>query len=239
MGLDIRLKGIDIVRGYALILMVIFHFSFDLNNFHYVNIDIQHSQEWRSFRYLIVTMFVFLAGVSLYLANKNGVDVKKLRKRVLTLSLASLLVSIGSYTQFPNSWIYFGILHFFLFASIVGILFLKVPKLSLILGLSIILGYRYSLINMHWLFTIVQRPLNLPIIYTEDLANIIPWFGVFLLGLSFANTRLLGKIFNNVFFNSPHKFNRAFSFLGKHSLLIYLLHQPIFFGLFLLIKYFS
>jgi len=218
--------------------MILFHFSFDLNNFHYINIDIKHGLEWRYFRYIIVTIFVFLAGISLYLANKDGINFLKLRKRVLTLLLASVLVTVGSYSQFPNSWIYFGILHFFLFSSLFGLLFLKLPKLSFIVGLSIVLGYIFGVLHMHWLFELLHEPLYLPVRYTEDLANIIPWFGVFLLGISFANTKYLDIMLNNSFFNSQNILTRSFSFLGKHSLLIYLLHQPLFFGMFLLIKEF-
>lgn len=181
-------------------------------------------------------MFVFLAGVSLYLANLNGINFTKLKKRVLILASASLLVTVGSYTQFPSSWIYFGILHFFLFSSIFGLFFIKIPKLAFIIGVGIILGNIFGLLHMHWLFAILHTPLHLPIKYTEDLANIIPWFGVFLLGVSFASTRAIEKVFNNKFFNSQNRINRSFSFLGRHSLIIYLIHQPLFFGTFFLIK---
>lgn len=230
-----RVIGLDIFRGYALFMMVIFHFCFDLNNFHYLDLDLKHGDFWKYFRYLIVTMFVFSAGISLKLANENGIDSKKLIKRVLTLSVASLLVSIGSYTQFPSSWIYFGILHFFLFASIVGIFFLNVPKISLFVGIIIIAGYNLHFLNMHWLYSTLQAPLHLPVRYTEDLATIIPWFGVFLLGVVFAYYKLHLLVFNNKFFNNKNRFNRFFSLIGKHTLVIYLLHQPILFALFYII----
>jgi len=216
--------------------MVVFHFSFDLNNFHYVDFDLKHGGFWRYFRFLIVSMFVFSAGVSLYLAHKERINFTKVKKRVLILGGASILVSIGSYTQFPNTWIYFGILHFFLFASIAGLLFLRLPKISLFLGVAIIAGYNFHFLNMHWLFHILQEPLHLPVRYTEDLANVVPWFGVFLLGISFANFGLHYKIFDNKFFNSKNKISESLSFLGKHSLLIYLIHQPILFSIFLLLK---
>jgi uncharacterized membrane protein len=228
-----RVVGLDIFRGYAILLMVIFHFSFDLNNFDIVALDLQHDLFWHYFRYVIVSMFVFSAGISLFLAYSNGINLKKLTKRVLTLSVASLLVSIGSYTQFPNTWIYFGILHFFLFSSIFGLLFLRLPKLSFFIGVSIIVGYSYGVLHMHWLYNMLKYPLHLPLYYTEDLANIFPWFGVFLLGISFSSYRLQYKIFDNKFFNAKHPLNKFFSFIGKHSLLIYLVHQPILFGLFM------
>jgi len=234
-----RLQGLDIFRGIALVLMISFHFSFDLNNFHILDLDLRHGTFWLYYRDVIVTMFVFTAGISLQLANKSGINVQALKKRVFLLGGASLLVSIGSYTQFEHSWIYFGILHFFLFASIAGLIFLKVPKVAFIVGVGILVGYHFDYINMHWLFHVLQKPLHLPIAYTEDLANIFPWFGVFLLGLVFASYGLHRKVFNTNFWNSQNPVNRFFSFLGKHSLLVYLLHQPILFAVFLSIPLFK
>ena len=231
-----RLQGLDIFRGIAIVLMVVFHFSFDLNNFGILELDLKHGDFWRYFRFLIVSMFVFSAGISLFLAHKNGINWKKVKYRLLILSGASLLVTIGSYSQFPNTWIYFGILHFFLFSSFAGLLFIKIPKISFILGIAVIIGYNFQLINMHWLYNFLQSPLRLPLSYTQDLANVIPWFGVFLLGISFASLNLHKLFFDNFFFNSSHKVNKGFSFLGKHSLVIYLVHQPILFGLFILHK---
>ena len=230
-----RLIGLDIFRGYALLLMVIFHFCFDLNNFHYVDFNLMYGDFWHYYRYIIVSMFVFASGISLQIAYRKGIIKHKFLKRLLVLGSASLAVSIGSYTQFPNTWIYFGILHFFLFASIVGVLFLKIPKIALLTGVGIILGYNLHIINMHWLYNILKAPLHLPIRYTEDLANIFPWFGVFLLGIVFGYYKLADKFFSLKIFTAQSKFNTVFSYIGKHSLLIYLLHQPLFFGIFLLL----
>jgi uncharacterized membrane protein len=233
-----RLAGLDIFRGYAILLMVIFHLSFDLNNFHYININILYSQEWKYFRYFIVTIFVFSSGISLKLANQNGINFSKVKRRVLVLGVASLLVTIGSYTQFPTTWIYFGILHFFLFSSLVGLLFLNLPRLSLVLAIVIIVGYNFSFLNMHWIYNILQSPLHLPIAYTQDLVNIIPWLGVFLLGVVFAHYKLYRIVFDNKFFNAKNRVNIFFTLLGKNSLVIYLVHQPLLFGLFFLLKFF-
>lgn len=231
-----RLVGLDIFRGVAIVLMVVFHFCFDLNNFHILNLDLKHDLFWKYYRYIIVGMFVFTSGISLKLTHNEFIKIDKVKKRVAILGIASLLVSLGSYTQFPDSWIYFGILHFFLFSSIVGLLFLRLPIVSLIVAVFILGGYTYNLINMHWLYNILQQPLHLPIQYTEDLASIIPWFGVFLLGIVFATYKLHYKFFNFTLFNSKSFLNKFFSFIGKHSLLIYLIHQPILFAIFLLFQ---
>ena len=229
-----RLVGLDIFRGVALLLMIIFHFCFDLNNFHIVDFDLKHGEFWRYFRFIIVTMFVFTAGVSLQLTHRRGISFVKVKKRVLILGSASLLVSIGSYTQFPDSWIYFGILHFFLFASLAGLLFLKLPKISLLVAVAILVVYNLHLFSMHWLFLLLQKPLHLPAFYTEDLASVIPWFAPFLVGIATASYGWHEKIFTDTFFKREHALFRLFAFMGRHSLLIYLIHQPILFGIFLL-----
>ncbi|MEA2073950.1 MAG: heparan-alpha-glucosaminide N-acetyltransferase [Campylobacterota bacterium] len=231
-----RLAGLDIFRGYAILLMVVFHFSFDINNFHVIEFDIRHGLFWKYFRYFIVSMFVFSAGMSIYLANRDVINYKKVLKRSALLAGASLLVTIGSYTQFPNTWIYFGILHFFLFSTIFGLFFIRIPKVAFIVGVVIIAGYNFGFIHMHWLFHYLQPILHLPIKYTQDLANIIPWFGVFLLGVSFVQSRFFDLAFNNEFFNRKGRVNRSFDFLGRHSLIIYLIHQPILFGFFMLLQ---
>lgn len=231
-----RVIGLDIFRGCALFLMITFHFSFDLNNFHYMDLDFKYGAFWHYYRYLIVSMFVFTAGISLQIAYAKGIDGRKLFKRVLLLGGAALLVSIGSYTQFPQTWIYFGILHFFLFATLAGLLFLKLPKTALFVGTVILIGYNFHFLSMHWLYNLLYIPLHLPYYYTEDLANIVPWFGVFLFGMAFANYGLHEKVFQNRLFLKHSKLNTVFSYMGKHSLLIYLLHQPLFFGIFLLLR---
>jgi len=233
-----RLQGLDILRGVAIVLMVIFHFCFDLDNFGYVNFDLKHGDFWKYFRYFIVSMFILLAGLSAQITHKNTIDVKKMLNRVILLGFASLLVSIGSYTQFPNSWIYFGILHFFLLVTILGLPFLRIPKISLFIGLCIIIGYFMSWLNMHWLFNVLQEPLSLPKRYTQDLVSLLPWFGVYLLGLTAGYYKIQEIFLNYKILNKTNKISTLLSSLGKHSFMIYLLHQIVLFSLFYLIKLF-
>lgn len=232
-----RLQGLDIARGVAIILMVVFHFCFDLKNFGYVDFDLKNGEFWKYFRYLIVSMFIFLAGISAQLMHMNGINVQKLLKRLLFLGFASLLVTVGSYTQFPKSWIYFGVLHFFFVVTIIGLIFLKIPKISLLLGIFIIIGYNYSWISMHWLYSILQEPFFLPQVYTQDLVGFVPWFGVYLLGLTAGSYRLQELFFNFDFLNQKTKMNTFFAILGTHSFIIYLLHQLVLFALFYLIAF--
>ena len=219
-----RSLQLDFIRGLAIVLMVIFHVSFDLNNFHFINIDIYNGLFWKYFRYLILTLFIICVGTSLVLANKNGINFKESFKRFSILLALASLVSIASYFTFSNTWIYFGVLHFIAFASVFALAFLSFTWLNLFLGVSIITLYVFKLINMSWLYNSLQALLNLPK-YTEDLVSFSPWFGVLLIGTFIAKKGLY------LFPINENKFTRSLGYLGKRSLLIYLLHQPIFFGL--------
>ena len=75
-----RVAGLDIFRGYAIVLMVIFHFCFDLNYFHIVPINIRSESFWIYFRFCIVFMFIFSAGMSLQLAHYYTFSVQLLKK---------------------------------------------------------------------------------------------------------------------------------------------------------------
>jgi uncharacterized membrane protein len=219
----LRYLQLDFIRGLAIILMISFHISFDLNNFHFINIDIYHAKEWHYYRMLIVSMFILCVGISLALVNENGINIKKDIKRFALLSFASLMITIASLITFPQSWIYFGVLHFITVASVLALIFVRYEWLSLIVGILIIVLFNLDIINMHWLYSATASTLHLPY-HTEDLVPLAPWFGVVLIGVFIGRKRL---------FLFPLKENRATNavgFLGKHSLFIYLAHQPLFFG---------
>lgn len=203
--------------------MISFHISFDLNNFHFINIDIYHAKSWHYYRMLIVSMFILCVGISLALVNENGINIKKDIKRFVLLSLASLMITIASLITFPQSWIYFGVLHFIAFASVLALIFVRYEWLSLILGVLIVVLFNLDIINMHWLYNATASTLHLPY-NTEDLVPLTPWFGVVLIGIFIGRKRLF------LFPLQKNKATNAVGFLGKHSLFIYLVHQPIFFG---------
>lgn len=221
-----RYIQLDFIRGIAIVLMVIFHISFDLNNFHFITIDIynHHSYFWFYFRMFIVTLFMSSVGISLYLAHHNHIDFQKVKKRFILLSAASVAISVASYITFAHSWIYFGVIHFVTIASLLALPFVALPTLSLIIGTIIIILFNMKIIDMHWLYSLTAQILHLPQ-HTEDLVPLTPWFGVVLIGIFIGAKKLF-------LFPLPQKnqFIQKIAFLGKHSLAIYLIHQPIFFG---------
>jgi uncharacterized membrane protein len=231
-----RLIGIDIFRGWAIILMVLFHLSYDLQHFDYIDFHIQNNTFFIWFRFLIVSMFLFTVGMSLKLTHQKSINYQSLKKRAILLSIASIFVTIGSYIIFPTTWIYFGVLHFVLLASFIILPFLNYPKFSIITATVTFIAFQLNILNMHWLFNLLVTPLHLPPNITEDVVRFFPWISFVLLGSATVTLNWHQRLFNTIFFNKKNKINSFFTLLGRHSLLIYIVHQPILFGLFLLLK---
>lgn len=231
-----RINSLDIFRGWAIVLMIAYHFSYDLKYFGYISVDLDHDIFWVYSRYVIISMFLVSVGMSLKLAHTPNIKWLKMKRRTLLLGGASLLVSIATYLQFPDTWVYFGILHFILFASWVGLLFLPYPLLALTTAIIIFIGSALGWLHMHALFALLQAPLHLPPGYTEDVVRLFPWFGAVLIGIVMVTYHLHTKIFSHAFFYTKLLPNKTLAFLGRHTLIIYLIHQPILFSIFKIIK---
>ena len=228
-----RYPLIDALRGSAIVMMVVFHFCFDLSLFKHVNFDFYHSPYWLNFRIIIVSLFTFIMGMSLHLAHKQGIHWQKYIKRTGILLGCALLITVTTYFTSGERFIYFGILHFIFVASIVAIPFLRLYWGNLILGSAILIfanRYENPLFHkpyLHWIGFMQYKPA------TDDYAPLLPWFGIVLLGMFFARWAVSENHFGYIQAWRP-KFplTRGLAFIGVYSLLIYMLHQPIFFGLF-------
>ncbi len=226
---------IDITRACAIVLMFIYHFCFDLSNEGIVSFNFHHNSFWLIFRGIIVSSFLLLVGVSLAIASSRKLNRKRFVQRLLLLAVYSALVSVSSYVVFPKSWIFFGILHFILLASVLGLLFIKFYWLNALFGFSLIFaGYflSFSVFDqsyLQWIGLMTAKPI------TEDYVPLIPWFGVVLLGM------FLGKLLfvkqslavskRLIHWSSTQFMARSFAFFGRHAIHVYMLHQPIFIGL--------
>ncbi len=208
----------DSIRGIAMILMAIYHFCFDLNYFGVIHQNMNYHYEWLSFRAVIMTLFTGLVGVGLSLAHARFTS-RSFWKRQLRVGGCAALITAYTYIMFPNSWVYFGILHFIFAASFLGLIFVRVPWLSLALGVVIIavpLFYRDPSFA-HGLSGLTGLSSKKPM--TEDFAPIFPWFGTLLVGI------FIGFAFQK-WFSALGRFEwRPLTRLGEYSLVFYMLHQ--------------
>ena len=223
---------VDIARGIAIALMFVYHFTFDLNHFGVVAFDFNTDIRWLGFRAVIVSLFSGLVGVSLVLGPGRKLDWNRYGKRLLAVGACAALASTGSYFMFPKTFIFFGILHFIFVASVFGLAFLRFTWLNLILGATLIVfgaTIKLAFIDqsaLQWIGMMTRKP------YTEDYVPLLPWFGVVLIGMFLARRAEAHGLFekySRIGFLNPVA--KLLAFGGRHSLIIYLMHQPIFIGL--------
>ena len=134
--MNTRLEFVDIIRGVAIIGVVLFHFVWDLEFTGFIAGIASHSV-WLWFGRTLAGTFMLLVGVSLVLAHREQVHWTAFWCRFAIVIAAAATITVLTYFAFPQSYIFFGILHSIAVASLAGILFVKSrPSLTAFLCLA-------------------------------------------------------------------------------------------------------
>ena len=228
-----RFAIVDIARGVAIIAMVAYHLCWDLSYFRFIAPDVGYDPEWVLIARSILAVFLFLAGVSLVLGHGDGIRWRRFWPRWIFVVAGALVITLATWFAFPQSFVYFGVLHAIALFSLLGLAFVRTPLwLAISVAAAVIaLPFFYSdpLFNekaWSWLgFWQVPPP-------TNDLVPVFPWFGAVLLGIVAARLVLASDLAARLAAIAPSgRLPRLLAFLGRWSLLIYLIHQPILLGL--------
>jgi uncharacterized membrane protein len=224
--------------------MTCFHFAFDLQYFGYLQTNFYDNPFWTVQRASIVTLFVACAGLGQAIAVQQGQRWGRFWKRWAQIAGCSLLVSLGSWFIFPDSFIFFGILHGIALMLIVARLLVGAGRgLWLLAPVALALPWLAALAHAawpgldflnhrawSWLGLISRKPV------TEDYAPLFPWLGVMFLGLAGGQWLLqhraaalerCGAAFSRGALGAPL---RGLALMGRWSLSYYMLHQPVLMG---------
>lgn len=219
-----RYALLDAARGVAIIAMVVFHIAWDLYFLGFIDLDISTDPWWTAFQKAIVSSFLLLAGMSLWFGHGRGIRWPGFWRRQAILVAAAIAVSIGTWLAFGDYFAFFGVLHAIALFSLLALPFLRVPPLvTLAVGALIIvlpLLVSFPVMRERWLAWIGFWPVSPS---TADIVPVFPWLGVTLIGLAAARL-LQGRAFWSR--PAPH----WLAWLGRWSLVIYLLHQPLLYG---------
>jgi uncharacterized membrane protein len=226
-----RYQVVDAARGFALLLMVVYHFFYDLEHVGFAEFAFSRDAFWIGFRSVIVTLFLAIVGVSLYLAQIGGRRWPSYWRRLLVLCACAALVSLASWWLFAERFIFFGILHFIAVASVLGLLFIRLGAINLVLGAALVslgVAYENPLFDQHplqWVGLMTHRPA------TEDYVPLLPWFGVVLIGLYVGRQLAQNPALSaTARWRTTNPLATTLAWGGRHSLAVYMLHQPLLLG---------
>ena len=225
-----RIWEIDFLRGVAIILVVGYHLLFDLGEFVGTKRFLGFSTDlssvaWTIAQHFFAGLFVLLSGTSSTLTRSNV-------RRGLRLLAVSLAVTAVTYIFDPTSAIYFGILQCLAVSMLLyGAAFEKAGAfacaawgtLVLILAAVLPILRKMPALRTDWL---LPFGLTSPSFSSFDYFPLIPWLGIFLIGASLGKSlyaskqSLLSRRLPRTFVN----------WAGRHSLVIYIAHQPIIMG---------
>ena len=89
-----RIEAIDVARGVALLAMATYHFSWDLEFFGYLEPGTTAHGALKIYARCIASSFLFLVGVSLFLAHGNGIRRRSFLIRFAMVAGAALAISL-------------------------------------------------------------------------------------------------------------------------------------------------
>jgi uncharacterized membrane protein len=226
-----RIETIDLARGAALLAMAVYHFAWDLEFFGYAPGGMTAESGWKFFARSIASSFLFLVGVSLFLAHGEEIRWRGFLRRLALVAGAALAISVATYIATPERFIFFGILHEIALASLLGLAFLRLPPL---VTLAVAGG---TIAAPHFLRSpLFDHPVwwwmglsssNPP---SNDYVPVFPWFGAVLAGIAVTKLAARAGLLRRLARVEPGRWSLPLQFAGRHSLLVYLLHQPILIG---------
>ena len=205
---QLRNPWLDAGRGVALLLMMIFHFQVDRADFFAQSVDYRQGIWWAIGK-VSVMLFLFLAGV--LAKNDHGFTCRNVR-----LGSAALLVSVVTWIVVPEAYVRFGVLHLLTVAGCLSGLFYFLSMRQLV-GVVLVLAMTGFLSTSSWLL----GP-NTPEA-TLDHYPLFPWLGIYLAGMAAARLGVADWRKQQAL---PALFKPLAS-IGRHTLLLYLTHQPI------------
>ena len=222
-----RIWEIDFLRGLSIILVVCYHLLYDLGAYVGVGRFFGFSTDlstiaWKVAQHFFAGLFIVLSGTSSTLSRSN-------LRRGLRLLVVSIAVTAITYIYDPSSTIWFGILQLLAVSILIfGAVFERAKPVTcaawgvFVLGLGAALHFlkKGMTIPFDWL---LPFGIHSPNYSSFDYFPLIPWFGIFLIGAALGRSVYAPRQ-SLLPWRLPQTFVNA---AGRHSLLIYIAHQPV------------
>lgn len=225
----LRFDAVDAARGAALLAMAAYHAVWDLGYLRLTPENYALTPAGRAVAHLIAGTFLVLVGIGLVLMNRAGLRWRPYLLRLARIGIAAVAITLATRIAFPQSYIFFGILHCIAAASVLALPFLFAPAAVAALAAAVVLalpalvrGGPFDAPALSFLGLGAQVP------QTNDYVPLFPWFGCVLAGSAAARLALPLFARSRVGAWRPAgRLGRTAARAGRHSLGIYLVHQPV------------
>ena len=235
-----RFRLLDTIRGIVLISMIIYHATWNMVYIYGMDWNWYKSRGAYIWQQSICWTFILLSGFCFSLGKRH-------LKSGLMVFGGGLLVTLVTLLAMPQNRVIFGVLtcigSCILLLTFTEKFWRKIPtEAGIVMAFLIFLftkninsGYlgledfRIAELPVSWYSNYFTTFLGLPFrgFYSTDYFSLLPWFFLFLTGFYLHGIWAKYDLLNKKFM---HRGVGTFAFLGKHSLLIYLLHQPVIYG---------
>ena len=230
-----RSVALDAWRGLAIVWMVAFHACYDLNHFGWWQPPQRFLSDpfWTTQRTVIVSLFMVVAGKAQACALQAQVGWRAFGRRWLQLLVCAALVSVATWVTFGPRWVSFGVLHAFAVMTVLARLTASWPRwlLTALAAVAWTLPewLAFEALNARWAWFLglgTAKPA------TEDVAPLFPWMGMVWLGLAWGPAALrLASAWP--LWGGQAPLVRGLACVGRWPLTVYMLHQPLLWGLLL------
>lgn len=211
--------------------MALFHLVWDLSFAGFIGGAVPMSPAFKAYSHAVASTFLILVGVSLVLADRA--PRARAWRRIAVLAAASAAITLATWFALPDSFIFFGVLHCITVASLVALPLVRAPAAlvgalaAAILVAPAVIALPFFDAPAFWWTGLGTHP---PV--TEDYRPFFPWVGVVLAGVLLGRWMLARSDPDQPWRTWMPRvpITRLLAFGGRHSLAIYLLHQPLLFG---------
>lgn len=224
-----RFDALDAARAAALLAMAAYHALWDLGHLRLTPETYAASPAGKLAAHLIAGSFLVLVGIGLVLMNRGGIQWRPFLIRVARIGGAAVLITVATSVAFPQSYIFFGILHCIALSSVLALPFLFVPAPLVALAAALVIAapqlVSHPILDAPALFFLGLGS-RLP--QTNDYVPLFPWFGLVLAGIAAARLAPPALARSRIGrWRAEGRPARRAVWAGRHSLAIYLIHQPV------------
>lgn len=247
-----RAFELDVLRGFSIFMMILHHFAYDLRYIMgydtlFPFISGECNWFWALLHPFFLCLFVGISGVCCQFSRNNFKRAFKLG--VVAIAFSAVTIVADHFLELGCS-IYFNVLHLLTVCTLLFAVFdhLEQKKtdsresrggnlvLLLIVLVSVFISNAIPFYNYQskcgWVFILGIEPQPDARLVMGDDMGLFPWLGVFFIGVLIG--RLVYKNKETLFPNAPHAMRvtlKPFEWIGKHSLIVYILHQPVLLGI--------